>query len=50
MQYYQPTFYSLIAEDIAFFGIDQTNFEHFNQNIKLNFLGTLRAIMDSKFN
>jgi hypothetical protein len=26
MQYYNPTFYCLIAEDIAFFGIDQTNY------------------------
>lgn len=50
MQYYNPTFYGLIAEDMTFFGIDQNNFEHFNQTIKLNFIGTLRAIMDSKFN
>jgi hypothetical protein len=50
MQYYNPTFYGLIAEDIAFFGIDQNNYEHFNSSIKLNFIGTLRAIMDSKYN
>lgn len=48
--YCLPTFYGLIAEDIAFFGIDHSNFEHFNQSIKLNFLGTMRAIMDSKYN
>ena len=48
--YYHPTFYGLITEDISFFGIDHSNFEHFNQSIKLNFIGTMRAIMDSRFN
>lgn len=48
--YYLPTFYHLVAEDIGFYGIDQNNFEHFNQKIKLSFLGTLRAILDSKYN
>lgn len=49
-RYYYPTFYALIMEDISFFGIDSNNFEHHNSVIKLNFIGTLRAIMDSKFN
>ena len=49
-QYLTPSFYFLISEDINFFGIDQNNFEHFNQNIKLSFLATLRAILDCKFN
>lgn len=49
-QYCHPSFYAFIAQDVSFFGIDQSNFEHFNQTIKLNFIGTARAILDCKFN
>ena len=48
--YYLPTFYNMVADDISFFGIDQNNYEHFNQKIKLNFLGIIRAILDCKYN
>ena len=48
--YLKPNFYSLISEELKYFGIDENNYEHVNLSIKLDFLATIRAIMDSKYN